>query len=199
MSPDLQHASCLRCCRKSGLYTSHHPVPYTGACFVKDSKIHCRHYCPCALSHMKPNQYNAVLDWKLEAVSTRIYWFLSFSPVPSLFSAQALPFRPGSKALSFSKVWGVRFQTELCSCALRGQSLLWICVFTDLVSSLYSWYLAYSERRCEVCIYAKWCMSTSSVKYRLLVVWEERLGLKQIPLHCGGKIILIQCSCQLAL
>ena len=46
---------------------------------------------------MKPNQYGAVLDWKLEAVSTRIYWFPSVSPVPSSFSAQALPLRPGSK------------------------------------------------------------------------------------------------------
>ncbi len=122
---------------------SHRPVPCAGVCFVKDSQIHCRHYCPCALSHMKPNQYSAVLDWKPEAVPTRIYWFLSFSPVPSFFSAQALPLRPGSKALSFSKVWGVQFQTELCSCVLgEGQGLLGICVFTDLVSSLYSWFLA---------------------------------------------------------
>lgn len=118
------------------------PVPCTGVCFVKDSQIHCRRYCPCALSHMKPNQYGAVLDWKLEAVSTRIYWFLSFSLVPSFFSAQALPLRPGSKALSFSKVWGVQFQPELCSCVLvEGHGLLGFCVFTDLASSMYGWFL----------------------------------------------------------
>lgn len=91
MCPHLQYVVCLQCIRrrKNGPSRSHCPVPCTGVCFVKDFPMHCRHYCPRALSHMKPNRYGAVLDWKLEAVSTRIYWFLSFFSPCSL-----LLFRP---------------------------------------------------------------------------------------------------------
>lgn len=42
------------------------------------------------VSYMKLNRYSTVLDWKLEAVSTRIYWFLPFSTVPSILTARTL-------------------------------------------------------------------------------------------------------------
>lgn len=47
------------------------------------------------VSYMKPNQYSTMLDWKLEAVSTRIYWFLPFSSLPSILTAQSLQLRLG--------------------------------------------------------------------------------------------------------
>lgn len=47
------------------------------------------------VSYMKPNQYSTMLDWKLEAVSTRIYWFLPFSSLPSILTAQTLQLRLG--------------------------------------------------------------------------------------------------------
>lgn len=114
------HASYLSKARhlmdqKTPLHRSHRPVPCAGVYFVKDSQIHCRHHCPCAPSHMKPNQCSAVLDWKLEAVSTRIYWFLSFSPAPSFFSAQTLPLRPGIKRLYPSARFAVYDSRRSCS------------------------------------------------------------------------------------
>lgn len=47
------------------------------------------------VSYMKPNQYSTMLDWKLEAVPTRIYWFLPFSSVPSILTVWTLQPRPG--------------------------------------------------------------------------------------------------------
>lgn len=47
------------------------------------------------VSYMKPNQYSTMLDWKLEALSTRIYWFLPFPSLPSILTAQTLQLRLG--------------------------------------------------------------------------------------------------------
>lgn len=85
---------------------------------------------------MKPNQCSAVLDWKLEAVSTRIYRFLSFSPAPSFFSAQTLPLSRGSKGFILQQ--GLRCAIPDARVQREGHGLLGIRVFTDLVSSLYS-------------------------------------------------------------
>lgn len=47
--------------------------PNLGTGFLKDSQLTADIQCPCAASHMEPNQYSTVLDWKLDAVSTRMY------------------------------------------------------------------------------------------------------------------------------
>lgn len=49
--------------------------------------------CPCAL---KPNRCSTMLDRKLEALPTRIYWLLPSSVVPSFSAAQPHLFSHGS-------------------------------------------------------------------------------------------------------
>lgn len=65
------------------------------------------------VSYMKPNQYSTMLDWKLEAVSTRIYWFLPFSSLPSILTAQTLQLRLGF------------IHHGCCSCTLPHWAPLW--------------------------------------------------------------------------
>lgn len=177
--------------QKTPLHRSHRPVLCTGVYFVKDSQIHCRHHCPFAPSHMKPNQCSAVLDWKLEAVSTRIYRFLSFSPAPSFFSAQTLPLSPGSKGFILQQ--GLR--CAIPDARVQREGHCWGFVFSLTLSHLCT--ADFKPNVCRNVNYSKIPFNEMYFQlnidgWKLLVLWEERRGLRKIPLHCGRKIILIR-------
>lgn len=191
------HASYLSKARrlmdqKTPLHRSHRPVLCTGVYFVKDSQIHCRHHCPFAPSHMKPNQCSAVLDWKLEAVSTKSIDFSPFPLLPPSFPPKLFRSARDQKALSFSKVCGVRFQTLVFR---EKDTACWGFVFSLTLSHL-----------CTADFKPNVCRNVNNSKipfnemyfqlnidgWKLLVLWEERRGLRKIPLHCGRKIILIR-------
>lgn len=161
---------CSAVSLRPSVVVSHRPlIPGdAGVSFLKDSQVHCWHQCPGASSHMKPNQYGAVLDWKLEACVYKN--LIDFLPFPLLFPSSSL-FHPSSSVQGRIKGFypSARFQVSGSgrsagprAPALRGKdSACW-----GFVLSLTLSHLGIARAVMEI---AKRCMRVFLV--RIEVVW----------------------------